>query len=40
MRLDGSDLSIIESGWYQDSKRLHNMKNDNTYTNFDKVDLF
>ena len=40
MSLNGVDLSIIESGWYKDSKRIGNMKNDTVLKNFKITDLF
>lgn len=40
MCLDGNTLEIIESGWYKESKRIDNMKNDNVYKNFKISDIF
>ena len=40
MCLDGTTLEIIESGWYKESKRIENMKNDPVYKNFQISDIF
>ena len=39
MCVDGKTLEIIESGWYKDSKRIENMKDDPIYKNFKITDI-
>jgi len=40
MRINRNDMSIIESGWYENDKYKGNMKNDEKLKNFTVDDIF
>ena len=40
MTINGNDLSIIESGWYQDDMKFGEMDDDETYPNFELINIF
>ena len=40
MSLNGDDLAVLESGWYEDNLRKGDMKSDSRYKKFTRKDIF
>jgi len=40
MSVNGIDLKVRESGWYQDNMRVGDMKKDDQFMNFTVDDIF
>ena len=40
MAVKADDLSVIESGWYQNNQRISDMKDHDIYKNFKVIDIF
>ena len=40
MAINGHDMKIIESGWFEDGVRIGDMKDDHIYKNFTREDIF